>query len=108
MVRTSRRARSHLQRGRRRQGVFGKRSKDLENELRGLRQEPSDELVSSVSASVRPARRVAWSRAAFAGAFATLVLGSFASFGGVGYASSAAQQTVKSVYRISKTSAAQT
>ncbi len=81
---------------------------DLERELGGLRQEPSSDLVADVTGRVGSAPRRIGSRAAFAGALITLVLGTFASFGGVGYAAAGASQTVKSVYKISSSAAAPT
>jgi hypothetical protein len=49
-------------------------------------------LASRPTGTVRP-----WSRVAFAGAVAALMLGTFASFGGIGYAASGAGHTYKTV-----------
>jgi hypothetical protein len=69
---------------------------DPEAFLRGHRAEPRDEFVQSLTDQVdsaRPASRTAWSRLAFAGAASTMILGMFASFGGLGYAASGANTT---------------
>src|SRR5690348_16213610 len=74
---------------------------DLQAELRAARPKARaafrSDLVGHVEAAggapiVRP-----WSRVAFAGAVAALMLGTFASFGGVGYAASGADHTYKVV-----------
>jgi len=49
-------------------------------------------LASRPAGTVRP-----WSRVAFAGAVAAFMLGTFASFGGIGYAASGAGHTYKTV-----------
>ncbi|HEX9378935.1 MAG TPA: hypothetical protein VF872_05035 [Gaiellaceae bacterium] len=49
-------------------------------------------LANQVDAA-RPVSRTAWSRLAFAGAASTMILGMFASFGGLGYAASGANST---------------
>jgi hypothetical protein len=70
-----------------------RRQSDLEATLRKSRAEPSDEFVQSLADHVdakRPVHRTAWSRLAFAGAASTMILGMFASFGGVGYAAGGA------------------
>jgi hypothetical protein len=64
-----------------------------ETTLRSHRAEASDEFVQSLADRVdaeRPVYRTAWSRLAFAGAASTMILGMFASFGGVGYAAGGA------------------
>ena len=64
--------------------------------LRSHRAEPRDKFVESLAERVdseRPVHRTAWSRLAFAGAASTMILGMFASFGGLGYASSGASST---------------
>jgi hypothetical protein len=69
---------------------------DRETMLRSHRAEPREEflqgLVDQVGAE-RPVHRTAWSRLAFAGAASTMILGMFASFGGLGYAASGASAT---------------
>ena len=66
------------------------RDSALEAELRSVRAQPRDEFVTKLAETVesRPAPRRAWSRLAFAGAVTTFILGTFASFGGLGYAAS--------------------
>jgi hypothetical protein len=66
------------------------RNSGLEAELRSVRTQPRDEFVTKLAETVesRPAPRRAWSRLAFAGAVTTFILGTFASFGGLGYAAS--------------------
>jgi uncharacterized protein YqgC (DUF456 family) len=69
---------------------------DPEAILRSHRAEPREEFVGSLADQVdaaRPASRTAWSRLAFAGAASTMILGMFASFGGLGYAASGANST---------------
>src|SRR5579862_2116162 len=75
----------------------------LEAALRGHRADPPEELVTRISASVagapmRPRR--AWSRVAFASAVSVFVVGTFASFGGLGYASSGASGAYYAVKQI--------
>jgi hypothetical protein len=73
-----------------------RRPSDLEATLRKSRAEPREEFVQSLADQVdaaRPASRTAWSRLAFAGAASTMILGMFASFGGLGYAASGANST---------------
>jgi hypothetical protein len=70
-----------------------RRPSDLEATLRKSRAEPREEFVQSLAEQVEakpPVHRTAWSRLAFAGAASTMILGMFASFGGVGYASGGA------------------
>jgi hypothetical protein len=62
--------------------------------------------VASLAAEL-PARRARRSRTAFAGAIAVLVLGTFASFGGVGYAAEGATHAASAAKKaVTKTSAA--
>jgi hypothetical protein len=76
----------------------------LTGELRANRPELSADFVNSltkhVSARGRRNRLYAWSRASFAGALTVLVLGAFASFGGLGYAASGTTQAVKAVKHV--------
>jgi hypothetical protein len=71
-----------------------RRQSDLEASLRKSRAQPREEFVQSLADHVddmkRPVHRTAWSRLAFAGAASTMILGMFASFGGVGYAAGGA------------------
>jgi hypothetical protein len=79
------------------------RDSDLATQLRLARVEPRDEFVSDLSRQVAAGSRAPsraarpWSRVAFAGAVATLMLGTFASLGGIGYAASGADHTYKAV-----------
>jgi hypothetical protein len=83
---------------------FRRRSVEPEATLRSYRAEPRQEFVKSLAqrvateGSVR--RRTAWSRLAFAGAASTMILGMFASFGGLGYAASGATSTYTAVKNI--------
>ena len=73
-----------------------RRSFDPEATLRNHRAEAREEFVQSLADHVgaeRPVYRTAWSRLAFAGAASTMILGMFASFGGLGYAASGASST---------------
>ena len=75
----------------------------LEGALRAQRAEAPKGLVEDISTRVSSApvqRRRAWSRVAFASAVSVFVLGTFASFGGLGYASSGASGTYSAVKKI--------
>jgi hypothetical protein len=64
--------------------------------LRNHRAEPREDFVERLAERIdaeRPAQRTAWSRLAFAAAASTMILGMFASFGGLGYAASGASST---------------
>ena len=80
-------------------GMWKRDADGVENTLRASRPEPTEELVSRLSASV-PARSTQWSRLAFAAALSVMMLGTFISFGGMGYAASSAKQTASAVKRI--------
>jgi len=83
-----------------------RRADQLDGELRAAAPKAGGEFVTSLAAEI-PAARARRSRTAFASAFAVLVVGSFASFGGVGYAAENAGNAVnaaKSVV-VAKTSA---
>jgi hypothetical protein len=74
-----------------------------ERALRGHRASPRDEFVRSLSerlAEERPRAQTAWSRLAFAGAVSTMILGTFASFGGLGYAASGAASSYSAVKEV--------
>jgi hypothetical protein len=64
-----------------------RQARHVEERLRSVRPAPPDELVARIESNIstRPAP-TAWSRLAFAGALSALILGTFASFGGLGYA----------------------
>jgi hypothetical protein len=70
---------------------------ELEKRLRGLHEEPSDALLEALAARVGARQSHAWSKAAFLAAVVTVVLGTFASFGGVGYAAAGADQALNTV-----------
>ena len=74
----------------------------LESRLRELRAEARDEFVADVTATVsaRPVGRRVGSRVAFASAVAVFILGTFASFGGLGYAASGAAGTYHAVKKV--------
>ena len=82
---------------RRRQEPF-----DLEGELRAVRPEPSKELVHKLESRVRNdgRSRVGALRVAFVGAITAVMLVALGSVGGVGYASSAAQDAAVNVKRV--------
>jgi hypothetical protein len=78
------------------------RDSELEAELRSVRAQPRDEFVTQLAETVesRPAPRRAWSRLAFAGAVTTFILGTFASFGGLGYAASGSAGAYHAVKKV--------
>jgi hypothetical protein len=77
--------------------------RELETVLRQQRADARDEFVDQLSerleAGSRPAPR-AWSRIALAGAASTFILGTVASFGGLGYAASGAEGTYHAVKQV--------
>jgi hypothetical protein len=80
-----------------------RRQHDPEATLRSYRPEPREEFVQSLADRIgaeRPVHRTAWSRLAFAGAASTIVLGMFASFGGVGYAAGGATSAYSVVKKV--------
>jgi hypothetical protein len=81
---------------------MGFRRKGLESRLRAERVKAPDALVETIVRSVTPerARSPRGARLSFAGAVAVLVVGSFASLGGVSYAASAGEVTVHAVKQI--------
>ena len=85
--------------------MWNRRSNDrrLEARLRTARPEADEELVRNIVGSLEPRREPrAWSRVAFAGAFTTLLVGMFASFGGISYAASGATNAVHTLTKIAK------
>jgi hypothetical protein len=73
-----------------------RRQSDPEATLRSYRAQPREEFVESLAdrVSAEPlVHRTAWSRLAFAAAASTMILGMFASFGGLGYAATGATST---------------
>ena len=84
-------------------GKMWKREADsVERELRDARPQPSDELVGRLATSVAGAgrRRREWSRVSFAGALTVFMLGTFISFGGLGYAASGVVSSVQIVQHV--------
>ncbi len=83
--------------------TFGGRRREIERRLRADAPVPADELVARIAASLEPggsrAGRV-WSRVAFAGAVTTFMLGTFASFGGLGYAAATAESAGNTVKQV--------
>ncbi len=81
-----------------------RRQFDAEEMLRSHRAEPRETFVKSLAQQIDaqpPAReRTAWSRLAFAGATSTMIVGMFASFGGIGYAASGATSTYSVVKKV--------
>lgn len=79
-------------------------ARQLEARLRSARSTPRDEFVASVASRVSPRHAgKAWSRVAFAGALTALLVGMFASFGGVGYAASGATQAIHTLGKLTTT-----
>ena len=82
-----------------------RRGSELEASLRSRRSEARAEFVADLSQRVLaepfpPRSRRTWSRVAFAAAASTFILGTFASFGGVGYAASGAEGTYHAVKQV--------
>ena len=76
---------------------------NAEDALREYRASPRDEFVRSLSTRIakeRPRVQTAWSRLAFAGAVSALMLGTFASFGGLSYAASGAASSYGAVKQV--------
>jgi hypothetical protein len=73
-----------------------RRQSNPEATLRSYRAEPRDDFVESLADRISEESRVhrtSWSRLAFAAAASTMILGMFASFGGLGYAATGANST---------------
>jgi hypothetical protein len=81
---------------------FWKREHDsVERVLREGRPEAPDHLVAELVDRSTPVHQVhRGSRVAFAAALTVFMVGSFASFGGIGYAAASAQDAAKSITRI--------
>ena len=80
-----------------------RRGSELDAVLRNRRWEARAEFVDELSKRVHDepfAPRRTWSRVAFAAAASTFLLGTFASFGGVGYAASGARGTYDAVKQV--------
>src|SRR6266496_4324548 len=76
----------------------------LEARLRAARPEAGEELIRSIAGRIEPRRQPrAWSRVAFAAAFTTLLVGMFASFGGISYAASGASNAVHTLAKLTTT-----
>lgn len=75
----------------------------LEGELRAARPQPRDSFVASLAGHLTsPPTSFRGSRIAFSLAFSVLLIGSFASFGGLGYATAGAKSVAKVVIHPSK------
>jgi hypothetical protein len=73
----------------------------LEARLHSARPEADEALVRNIAGALEPRRQPrAWSRVAFAAAFTTFVVGSFASFGGISYAASGATNAVHTLTKL--------
>jgi hypothetical protein len=81
-----------------------RQAQHLEERLRSARPAPPEELVARIESdiSTRPAP-TAWSRLAFAGALSALILGTFASFGGLGYAASGTTHAIGTLKMLAAT-----
>jgi hypothetical protein len=82
-----------------------RRASELDANLRSRRSEARAEFVAELSQRVLAEpfalrSRRTWSRVAFAAAASTFILGTFASFGGVGYAASGAKGTYHAVKQV--------
>jgi hypothetical protein len=78
--------------------MWGREEDPVERSLRAARPHASDELVGKLTERVAGTpRRREWSRVSFAAALTVFMLGTFISFGGLGYASSGAVGSVKIV-----------
>jgi hypothetical protein len=77
-------------------------TRNLESRLRAERAKAPDALVDSIASRVTPRRQTGGfgARLSFAASVAVLVLGSFASFGGIGYAATATHATVHTVKQL--------
>ena len=87
------------------QNKFDRSSDQLERELRAGAPRAGEEFVASLMTEI-PRHRAARPRTAFASAVAVLILGSLASFGGIGYAAEGASNAAAAAQKaVSKTSA---
>jgi hypothetical protein len=80
-----------------------KRTSRLETALRAHRAEARADFVDDIGgriAAPRPRAGRAWSRLAFASAVSVLILGTFASFGGLSYAASGAAGTYDAAKKV--------
>jgi hypothetical protein len=77
---------------------------DIEKRLHAARVAPRQEFVNQLSqllgSGSRRSAALAWSRLAFAGAFTTLILGAFASFGGLTYAAAGVDHTYQTASKL--------
>ena len=67
-------------------GIPRKRSDELERDLKRAVPQAGEDFVASLASDVTPPQRPRRSRVAFASALTVIVVGSLASFGGIGYA----------------------
>lgn len=83
-------------------GRWQARDRSVERRLRDARPKASDGFVDGLASRVEASgpRQRAWSRAAFVSALVVFMVGTFASFGGLGYASSGVISSVKVVKQV--------
>jgi hypothetical protein len=83
-------------------GFMRLRKRGIEAQLRRDRPEAPAALVEDIASRVVPARQrsTTGSRLSFAASVAVLIVGSFASFGGIGYAASVTKETAHTVKQI--------
>jgi hypothetical protein len=80
-----------------------RKGSELEGILRSRRVDARVDFVDELSSRLEAepdVRRRSWSRVVFAGAVSTFILGTFASFGGLGYAASGAGGTYQAVKQV--------
>jgi hypothetical protein len=77
--------------------------RDLAARLRAARPEAPAGLVENIAAQVVDKERPrVWSRVAFAAAFSTLLIGSFAAFGGIGYTTAGASHAYQTARELTR------
>jgi hypothetical protein len=78
------------------------RQDDIEDRLRKARAEPRAGFVEDLATRAVPqaARSSGWSRAAFAASLTVMVLGTFASFGGLSYAASGGTHALGTIEKV--------
>src|SRR5690242_6648859 len=82
--------------------ILGRGDREVERTLREARPRANDEFVDAMTSRVEASapRRREWSRVSFAAALVVFMVGSFASFGGLGYAGSGAIGSVDVVKHV--------
>ena len=80
---------------------MGKRH-DIEGRLREARAEPREGFVEDVAAraGARSGRSSGWSRLAFGASLTVMILGTFASFGGLSYAASGGTHALRTIEKV--------